>query len=139
MLERFLEQQPALCAVLLDSSERDHWCYLPEGRECNVLEELLTVLKPFVQATTLMSGSKYPTVGIISPLLYKLFQNTLSVTYNDSPTMKNIKGAISEDLKHRYQNKTLQLLFKKCAYLDPRFKDLDPFVAEDERCMSSNL
>ena len=28
----------------------------------------------------------------------------------------------------------MQLMFQKCAYLDPRFKDLDPFISEDERC-----
>ena len=125
--------------MLLGSSERDHWCYLPEGRERNVLEKLVIIIKPFVQATTLMSGYKYPTVGIISPLLYKLLQNTLSVTDDDSPTMKNIKGASSEDLKHQYRNETLQLLFKNCTYLYFRYKDLDPFVAEDDDVMSSNL
>ena len=94
MLERFMEQQPALCAVLLESSDRVHRGYLPEERECNVIEELVTILKPFVQATTLMSGSKYPTDSIICPLLYQLLQKTLSVANDDSPTTKKIKNAI---------------------------------------------
>lgn len=70
---------------------------------------------------------------------YKLLQNTLSVTDDDSPTMKNIKGAISEDLKHQYRNEASQLLLKKCTYLDFRYNDLDSFVAEDYDVMSSNL
>ena len=69
MLERFQEQQAAVCAVLLDSPNRVHWKFFPEGEDCTIIEELLKILKPFVQATTLMSGSSYSTVGIIAPLL----------------------------------------------------------------------
>ena len=133
-----MEQQPALCAVLLESSDKVHRGYLPEGRECNVIGELVTILKPFVQATTLMSGSKYPTVSIIilCPLLYQLLEKTLSVVNDDSPTNKKIKNAIRDDLKDRYQDEGMQLtcMFQECAYLDPRFKDLDPFISEDEQC-----
>ena len=126
-----MEQQPAFCGVLLESSDKVHCGYLPEG-ECNVIEELVTILKPFVQSTILMSGSKYPTVSIICPLLYQLLQKTLSVANNDSPTTKKIKNAIRDDLKDRYQDERMQLMFQKCAYLDPCFKDLDPFISEDE-------
>ena len=81
-----------------------------------------------------MSGSKYPTVSIICPLLYQLLQKTLSVANDDSPTTKKIKNAIQDDLKECFQDEGMQLMFQKCAYLDPRFKDLDPFILEDERC-----
>ena len=48
------------------------------------------VLKLFVQATTLMSGSSYPTVGIISPLLYRLLNNTLTLKEDDSRSMCSV-------------------------------------------------
>ena len=133
MLERVVEQQPALCAVLLGSSDRVHRSYLPEGDECTLIEELLVILKPFVQATTYMSVSSYPTIGIVYPLLYKLLHMTLSVTDDDSTIAKKAKLAIFGDLNSRYAQEDLVLLLKKCAYLDPRFKDLNPFVPLQER------
>ena len=132
MLERFQEQQAAVCAVLLDSPNRVHWKYFPEGEDCTIIEKLLKILKPFVQATTLMSGSSYSTIGIIAPLLYKLLEKTLAITDDDSTTARSVKMEIYTDLQDRYQARELRLLFKKCAYFDPRFKDLSPFVPEDE-------
>ncbi len=134
MLERFLEQQAAVCAVLMGNSERNNRVFLPEGRDCNLIEEMVVVLKPFVQATTLMSGSSYPTVGIVSPLLFKLLNRTLAVTENDSRAMQNVKRAIYNDLSHRYNDPQLKHLLNMCAFLDPRFKDLNPFISEEERC-----
>ena len=133
MLERVVEQQPALCAVLLGSSDRVHRSYLPEGDECTLIEELLVILKPFVQATTFMSASSYPTIGMVYPLLYKLLHMTLSVTDDDSTIAKKAKLAILGDLNSRYAQADLVLFLKKYAYLDPRFKDLNPFVPLQER------
>ena len=50
-------------------------------------EELLAVLEPFVEATTVMSGSQYPTVSMLSPLLYKLLKVTLSHKDEDNPAI----------------------------------------------------
>ena len=80
----------SICAVLMYSSERESRVYLPEGRECNLIEEMVCVLKPFVQATTFMSGSTYPTVGTMSPLLYKLLHNTLAMKEDNSRAVKSI-------------------------------------------------
>jgi hypothetical protein len=85
----------------MDSSERNNHVYLPEGREFNLIEELVSLLNLFVKATTLMSGSKYSTIGIVCPLLYKLLENTLAVQTDDSPTLKNVKIAIHDDLRLR--------------------------------------
>ena len=90
MLERFLDQQAAVCSVLMGEAERNNRVYLPEGRDCNLIEEMVIVLKPFVQATTLMSGSSYPTVGIIYPLLYRLLNNTLTLKEDDSRSMCSV-------------------------------------------------
>lgn len=132
MLERVMEQQPAFCAVLLGSNDRVVKSYLPDNSECHVIEELLIILKPFVQATTLMSGSSYPTIGLIFPLLYKLLYITLAIK-EDEPLVRKVKTEIFKDLSNRYKERDLQLFFKKCAYLDPRFKDLVPFIPSDER------
>jgi len=52
MLERVVEQQQALCAVLLDSQSRVVRSLLPDGAEWSVIEELMVILKPFALATT---------------------------------------------------------------------------------------
>ena len=63
----------AIKLLCVSDSERGNRVYLPEGRDCNLIKEMVGVLKLFV--TILMSGSSYPTVG---SLLHKLFNNTLA-------------------------------------------------------------
>ena len=72
MLQRVKEQQPALCSVLLESKDKAVCSLFPDGPEWNLLEDLVTVLEPFEEATKALSGSNYPTISIISPLLYQV-------------------------------------------------------------------
>ena len=72
MLQRVKEQQPALCSVLLESKDKAVCSLFPDGPEWNLLEDLVTVLKPFEEATKALSGSNYPTISIINPLLYQV-------------------------------------------------------------------
>ncbi|KAI4789137.1 hypothetical protein KUCAC02_035424 [Chaenocephalus aceratus] len=52
MLDRFLEQQPAICAALLSSE----------------LEEVVSTMKPMKEATQYMSKEKTSTLSVIAPL-----------------------------------------------------------------------
>ena len=63
MLQWVREQQPALCAVLLECKDgaATH-CLFPVGPEWTLMEELTAVLEPFEEATKAMSGYNYPTV-----------------------------------------------------------------------------
>ena len=96
-------------------------------------EELLAVLEPFVEATTVMSGSQYPTVSMLSPLLYKLLKVTLSHKDENNPAIKCVKDAIANDLNVRYTSRETTLMLSMSAFLDPRFKDLNLFVDEDDK------
>ena len=131
MLERIKKLQQSLCAVLLDKP-REVRSLLPGGDEWNIIEEVLEVLKPFHRATTTMSASSHPTVSMLSPLLYKLKFLVLKVSEEDSQTTKQLKQAILLDLQCCY-SQDIQALLDISAFLDPRFKDLDPFVAVTER------
>jgi len=51
MLERVLEQQQTICAVLLESQDRVLRSLLPDGKEWNTIEELLAILELFAIAT----------------------------------------------------------------------------------------
>ena len=61
MLNRFIEQQQAICAASLDS--RDARQFMASDDEISAAEELLAVLEVFHTATEIVSGEKYPTLG----------------------------------------------------------------------------
>ena len=68
MLARFIEQQQAVCAVLLEDGAD---CVLmPSSTEFAVIEELVDILKPFNDATEILSGDLYPTLGIVQPVFH---------------------------------------------------------------------
>lgn len=103
MVERFLEQQPAICATLLSpevrKGEKD-LCTLSETDVTNA-EDAVRALKPMKDVTTLMSEERNPTVSLIAPLNAQLLQN-LSDTIGDSHMIHEIKNAIRTDLLKRY-------------------------------------
>ena len=69
---------------------------------------------------------------MLSPLLYQLKVLVLKVSEKDSQTTKQLKQAILLDLQYRYPQ-DVQALLDMSAFLDPRFKDLDPFVDVADR------
>ena len=122
MLERLMEQQAAIAAVLMEGKVRH---LMPEGEEWSVIELLVEVLRPFQQAT---EAVKYPTLSTVKPLLYKLLERTLKIEDSDSATAKKVKTAIKKDLEERYQTAALKRLMNVATYLDPRYKEL-PFLS----------
>ncbi|XDV19429.1 hypothetical protein PO909_024899 [Leuciscus waleckii] len=113
MVERFLEQQPAICATLLSP------------------EDAVRALKPMKDATTLMSEEHNPTVSLIAPLIAQLLHN-MSDTIEDSPMIHEIKNAIKTDLLKRYSSEAEKKILYTASALDPRFKGM-PFLMEEER------
>ena len=83
MLQRVKEQQPALYSVLLESKDEVVLSLFPDGPGWNLLEDLMAVLEPFEEATKAFSGSTYPTINMISPLLYQVCKVTLKVNEDD--------------------------------------------------------
>ena len=77
MLERVVEQQQVLCAVLLDSQDRAVRILLPDGAKWSVIEGLLVILTPFALATTVISGSSYGTIVLLYLPSFTSFAQTL--------------------------------------------------------------
>ena len=48
MIQRVQEQQAAICAVLAESRDRTIRSLLPENEEWSTIEDLISVLKPFL-------------------------------------------------------------------------------------------
>ena len=130
MIERILEQQTAICAVLMEN--RSDRSLLPSTDDFTVLEELVNVLRPIQQATELLSGSKYATVSCMFPVLQQLLKHSLKTSEEDSSVMKSIKESIAQDLATRYQDSELSMLLQIASFLDPRFKE-QPYLSETER------
>ncbi len=70
MLERFLEQQAAVCASLLDKKLRKPSNDMHNLNEnyITVAEDMVKLLAPVKTATTIMCEEEQPTVSVIAPL-----------------------------------------------------------------------
>ncbi|KAF7229992.1 zinc finger BED domain-containing protein 1-like [Nothobranchius furzeri] len=129
MLERVLEQQPAISAALMS---RD----LRRGEELNTLkdkdfcdvEDIVKLMVPVKLVTISMCEDKRPTLSVISPVREKL-KKTFEAADEDSVVIREMKQAFREDLEKRYTG--LEDLFHTAAALDPRFKSL-PFLTDHD-------
>ncbi|KAK7878079.1 hypothetical protein WMY93_031275 [Mugilogobius chulae] len=104
-LERFLEQQPAICAALLSPEVRrcgssTDISALNEADVTNA-EEIAQALKPMRDATHIMSEESTPTLSVVAPLNAQMLNDTLP-DCSDSPVIHEIKQAINRDLSKRY-------------------------------------
>ena len=96
-------------------------------------------MKPFCDGTTIMSGSRYPTFSLLAPLLHKLLGVTLESTEEDSAVLKSSKRSIANDLQNRYNSHSIRKCLRIATFLDPRFKDLSPFIpVEEHECVYEN-
>ncbi len=133
MLERVLEQQPAVCAGLLSPEVRKGVSEIFTLTESNIscAEDVVNALKPMKDATLLMSEESSPTGCLIAPLNAKLI-NDVKENTEETPVIREIKSVISEDLSIRYNTVQETSLLHKCASLDPHFKGL-PFLSKEKR------
>nr|XP_054594153.1 E3 SUMO-protein ligase ZBED1-like [Nothobranchius furzeri] len=129
-IERFLEQQPAICAALLSPDVRRSAKEVFTLNESDIMcaEEVVRALKPMKDATLVMSEESVPTLSVIAPLHAKLMMGAQE-SHDDTPTVRDIKAAVAEDLGKRYasEKETLHM----ASAVDPRFKGL-PFLSEAE-------
>uniref|UniRef100_A0AAZ1Y5E7 BED-type domain-containing protein n=1 Tax=Oreochromis aureus TaxID=47969 RepID=A0AAZ1Y5E7_OREAU len=130
MIERFLEQQPAICAALLSAEVRksEKEIFTLSESDITCAEEVVRALKPMKDTTLVMSEESMPTLSVIAPLHAKLVIGAQE-SVDDTPTVRDIKTAIAEDLGKRYVNERETLWM--ASTVDPRFKDL-PFLSEAE-------
>jgi len=113
MLAWFTEQQQAVCAVLLeDGGDR---VLMPSSTEFTVIEELVKILKSFDDATDILGGEAYPTLGIIQTVFHQFLNNVLVTKPGDKDVVK--KNAIRENLSTRYQDKGIETMLSVAMYI----------------------
>ncbi|XP_048012168.1 E3 SUMO-protein ligase ZBED1-like [Megalobrama amblycephala] len=125
MVERFLEQFPAIQAASMDtrlkkSMEKDRLQRVSDD-DFRKAEEFVKVLKILYTSTLCVSAERSPTLGQILPILDKL-QHHFTVTDVDSSFTKTIKNTIWNDLSKRYQVDSIRQFLEEGTALDPRFK-----------------
>ena len=136
MIERYLEQQAAVMAVLTQSDIRRNArdiCTLSDDDITN-LEELVTVLKPLSTVTALLCDACRPTISLVLPLRDRLLATLPPQTQDSASLVSAVKLAMIGNLSGRYQAEDLQLYLWQASALDPRFKTL-PTLPQDRRHM----
>lgn len=98
MLQRFLEQRPAILATLLDErlknvSAKASIVTNLSDTEINICEAFGKIMEVMVTATLALSEEKSPTVGLILPLLERLRKH-FTVIPDNEPFTKNLKAAV---------------------------------------------
>uniref|UniRef100_A0A3B3ZVN8 BED-type domain-containing protein n=1 Tax=Periophthalmus magnuspinnatus TaxID=409849 RepID=A0A3B3ZVN8_9GOBI len=132
MLQRFLEQQPAISAALLSSEVRKtekEVCTLSES-DITSAEDIVDAMKPMKVATLVMSKESTPTLSVVAPLHAQLIHD-LQESPSDSTLVKEIKAAICEDLSKRYKDEHKETMYL-CSAPDPQFKAL-PFLPDHQQ------
>jgi len=76
MLTSVCESHAAICSVITSDQERKKK-FLHElltDIEIGIIEDLIELLDPFLEMTTLVSGSKYVTISIVLPAINRLLE-----------------------------------------------------------------
>ncbi|KAK0149425.1 Zinc finger BED domain-containing protein 1 [Merluccius polli] len=130
MVERFLEQQQAVCAVLAEN--RKKWHLMPKDTDITILETLKEVLRPLSPLTDALSGEQHTTLSSVLPLTWKMF-TSLNDEEKDSLLAGEMKSAIRDYLNEEVNDddKQLLLILNSATYLDPRFKDMFVSLKEE--------
>ena len=98
MFERLLEQCLAIFAGLHNASITSpldaRFLELPD-QVWKIMEDLIPVLKPLQVATTTISGTNFPTLSMVYPIVLGLLKNHLSVRDEDAPVLVKFKEAVT--------------------------------------------
>ncbi|CAG8662774.1 18110_t:CDS:2, partial [Gigaspora rosea] len=104
--------------------------YIPSSEEFELLKQLIEILSPFDEATQFLSGSKYPTLGFMTPILEELARRLRYFTGQNSMAIL-VKDTILDNLIKRWGDPSE--IGMCCSFLDPRFKKLN-FCTSALRC-----
>ena len=117
MIKRLIEQKRAVIKVLNSNSVRKIQ-KLTNSDWINI-QILVDVLKPFDEATTLMSAEKSVTISLVWPLIHNIRTNFLAQQDTDSTLIKKFKSTVSSQLSSRILAKTKVQVdgFVPCALL----------------------
>nr|XP_054592988.1 E3 SUMO-protein ligase ZBED1-like [Nothobranchius furzeri] len=125
MMERYLEQKDAVFAAMADNTVKKNMKNINSlsDDEHTLAENLVAVMKTLKTVTIMMCEASSPTASMIMPLKISIL-NSMVQSDDDSPTVRDVKKHIRDDLEQRYTDPAIQHYLHKCTALDPRFKSL---------------
>ena len=107
MLQRLINLMPAVNAFVLDSSIKSSIKdidskFLFSVEEQETIKQVISLLKPFKEATENLSAENYPTLPALYPTLIKL-KNGLTAKPDDSDCIKEMKSDAMSSLENATQ------------------------------------
>ena len=133
MLNRLVEQQAAVNAVLMKSRVSTVRQLVLNPAMVSQMECIVTVLEPLAEATTMLSQEKNVSLSIVKPILSALLKKHLYPSEVDTALMSQMKAVISARIEGLYSNREMtNRLMCLASVLDPRFKALK-FLPAAER------
>uniref|UniRef100_UPI003AB020EE E3 SUMO-protein ligase ZBED1-like n=1 Tax=Centroberyx gerrardi TaxID=166262 RepID=UPI003AB020EE len=125
MLERFLEQYPAIQAAFLDHrlrkpAERDRLSQVTD-EDFRKAEDFVKLMRVLYTSALRVSSENQPTCGQILPILQTLKKN-FTVQDGDTMFVSTLKRTVWSDLSQRYQGDNIRAFLEEATALDPRFK-----------------
>ncbi|XP_041349579.1 E3 SUMO-protein ligase ZBED1-like [Gigantopelta aegis] len=132
MIERYLEQQPAIMTALMSQVlKRNEDLDTLTTTDVSTAEQLVVLLKPLKTITTILCDASQPTVSMIWPFLTNL-KTSFQPLETDTRIIKYAKQAVLDDLEKRYTGPDIKRVMLQASVIDPRFKSL-PFIEPDLR------
>ena len=139
MLDRIIEQQTAISAVLAESKRAvDRDMILTSG-ELAVMECMIGVLKPLAQATEMVGAQKTPTLSIVQPLLTALLKKHLKVSDVEPKVALDMKTIITSSIEGHFSDEEQHNFMLLVSCLDPRFSKLKFLPSRERADVYANL
>ena len=120
MIDRVLEQMPAIRRVLGDDRRSQH--LIPTWQDLAVLESVNAALKKVAEFHDALSSETMVTASSVKPVLQLLMEELLPAR-EDTELTKNLKKAMKQVLEEKYSPAETQQLLGKTTFLDPRYRD----------------
>ncbi|XP_066586680.1 E3 SUMO-protein ligase ZBED1-like isoform X2 [Prorops nasuta] len=128
MLQRFVELSDIIGGILLQNPTAPT---MITAAELQIIKEFVHLLKPFVEATKIISGEYYLTASKVIPVV-----STLRVAlYESEPETEEgikMKELLLEQFEQRFNTIENEIILTTCTILDPRFKSIH--VKNDQAC-----
>ena len=151
MLDRLIYLKPAIEGLKADNQIPKNLIF--DEIEWKILEQVISVLKPFKMAQKHLEGEKYVTISYV-PLMIDFIENKLQSVMVNSTTNDNVKSLVQTmiiDFQNRWGNNHVRKfnpnvvrgfyrrqvgchpLIIMTSALDPRLKNLSFICNEDEK------
>jgi hypothetical protein len=96
-----------------------------------MMNDILEVLKPLMEATVTLEGDSYATLSLVYLVFGSLKRVALAPKATDNSFVKDLKALVVRHLMHHWTEKLDGDVCLMATFLDPRFRTL-PFLDEKE-------